>query len=317
LFISGLIVIVIIFIYPKISKRKSLDDLRSSDGRISVVVMPFLNTTKDRIWNEIQSNLISYLSNYEELKIRHKESISSLLENKGVTDYAIIEPKLAGAISQKLDANVFIYGNISKTGSVVRINSQLVNSKTKEVFKSFQIDCRLKRDSILKIIDSMSMLVKNYLVKSKTEKEVSPDLKTYKNTNSLLAYQYFIEAEDARERHDYKKSIYLYSRAVAADSNFIPAIIFLSMRYLNLGMNKEAKEWCLVAYKKKEGANKNDRIMIDWYYATLFETPVEEIRYLRQYQEADDQVPVSYWQTGNAYLKLFQYDKAIPEYEKP
>ena len=47
---------------------------------------------------------------------------------------------VASTISQKLDANVFIYGSIKQAGSTIRLNAQLIDSKTKEIFKSFQID---------------------------------------------------------------------------------------------------------------------------------------------------------------------------------
>jgi AraC-like DNA-binding protein/tetratricopeptide (TPR) repeat protein len=316
LVLSVIIIIVVVLVYPKIFKRETLDDLRSSDGNISVAVMPFQNITDERIWDGIQINLISYLSNYEELVVRQKEAISSLLESKGLTDYASITPTAASGISKKLDANVFIYGIVNKTGSTVRVNAQLVNSKTKKVFKSFQIDGPPDQDKIFKIIDSLSVLVKDYLVKSKMEKEVSPDLKPYKYTDSPEAYKYFILAEGALGRKDLTSALDLYSKAVAADSNFIPAIIFLSMRYMELGMYADAKKWCLKAYEKRYQVHFKERIMVDWYYATLFGTPDEEIKYLKQYVGVDDQVPICYLQLGIAYLKLFQYSKAIPEFEK-
>jgi tetratricopeptide (TPR) repeat protein/AraC-like DNA-binding protein len=316
LFISAIIVIVTLLLYSKISSRKSLDDLIFSDGRISVAVMPFQNMTDDKIWGGIQENIISYLSNFEELRVRNKDAINSLPENKGVTDYASISPSLARAISRKLDVNVFIYGVVNQAGSVVRVDANLVNSKTKEVFKSFQIDGPSMGDKIFLIFDSLSVLVKNFLVKSKMEKEASPDLKPYRYTDSPEAFQFFIAAKDALNRYDVTSALNLYSRAVAIDSNYIPAIIFLSMRYEDMGKYKDAKQWCNKAYSKRDRMNKNERIMVDWYHATLFETPNEEIKYLKQYQYADDQVPVSYWQIGNAYLKLFQFNKAIPEFEK-
>jgi tetratricopeptide (TPR) repeat protein len=51
-------------------------------------------------------------------------------------------------------------------------------------------------------------------------------------------------------------------------------------------------------------------------YALFFETPYEEIQYVRQLQEIDDQMPFNYYSSGWIYNKLNQYDKAIPEYEK-
>jgi len=314
--ISVLILIVAVIAYPKIFNQRSLDDLRSPDGRISVAVMPFQNMTDDKIWDGIQINLISYLSNYEELKVRQKEAVSSLLEGKGLSDNASITLSVAGRISQKLNANIFINGIINKAGNDVRVDAQLANSKTKEVFKSFQIEGPSREDKIFEIIDSLSLLIKNFLVISKMGKEINADLKPYKYSNSSEAYKYFILADVAYGRNDVKTALTLYSQSVAADSNFIPAIIFLSMRYMELGLQDEARKLCLKAYEKRDKTTMMDRIMVDWYHAQLFETPYEEIKYLRQYQDADDQVPVSYWQAGYAYLELFQYSNAIPEFEK-
>jgi Tfp pilus assembly protein PilF len=56
--------------------------------------------------------------------------------------------------------------------------------------------------------------------------------------------------------------------------------------------------------------------MINWLHASYFETPLEEIKYLKQSLEMDDQKPLQYFILGNIYNGLFQYDKAIPEYEK-
>jgi tetratricopeptide (TPR) repeat protein len=302
--------------YPQVFKNQSIDDLISYDGNISVAVMPFRNMTDDRIWDGIQYNLVSYLSNYEELNLREIESINLLLESMGQTKSASISPSVAGAVSKKLNANVFISGIINKTSNITRVNVHLVNSKTKQVLKSFQLDVDQERDEIFKIIDSLSVQVSDFLVKSKMEKEVSPDLKPYKHTNSPVAFRYLVEADDAVKRYDVKRALDLYLKAVAADSNYIPAIVFLSMRYINLGNYEEAKKWCLKAYNKKDRANRGERIMIDWYHATLFSNPDEEIKYMKQYQAVDDMVPVSYWQTGNSYLKLFQYDKAIHEFKR-
>ena len=59
----------------------------------------------------IQDNLINSLSNNpEDLKVSQRESITSLLKNTGTNDFYSITPSVARTISQKLDANVFIYG---------------------------------------------------------------------------------------------------------------------------------------------------------------------------------------------------------------
>jgi tetratricopeptide (TPR) repeat protein len=54
----------------------------------------------------------------------------------------------------------------------------------------------------------------------------------------------------------------------------------------------------------------------DWVHAAYFETPHEEIKYMRRLLEIDDQLPIAYYVLGSSYNQLHQYDKAIPEYEK-
>jgi hypothetical protein len=64
-----LIIAVLVLVYREIMKQDMLENLRSSDGKISVAVMPFKNLTTDSILNIWQSGLqnllITSLSNSE------------------------------------------------------------------------------------------------------------------------------------------------------------------------------------------------------------------------------------------------------------
>jgi len=110
--IAVLIVIVAVLAWPKIFKHDKPENLIFSDETISVAVMPFQNMTNDTIWNDwqdgIQVNLITSLSNSEELKVKQMESVNRLLQIRGLTNYASLTPSIASTISQTLDANVFV-----------------------------------------------------------------------------------------------------------------------------------------------------------------------------------------------------------------
>jgi len=149
---SLILVVAAIIAYPKIFRQDRLEKLRSSGERISVAIMPFQNMTNDTTWNVwqcgIQNNLITYLSNIEELKVRQIESVNILLQSKDLTSYASLTPSVASKISKKLDANVFIYGSINQAGARIRVNAQLIDSETEEIFKSFQIEGPAKEEKI-------------------------------------------------------------------------------------------------------------------------------------------------------------------------
>jgi tetratricopeptide (TPR) repeat protein len=167
----------------------------------------------------------------------------------------------------------------------------------------------------MNVDDSLSKLVRNYLVLTKIGKEVNPDLKPY-HTNSPEAFKYFIIAGNAWSRGDLNTSLQYYKKAADIDTSFTAAIVFASMRYADLGNYNDAKEWCIKAYNKREHLPEREKLLAEWYHAELFEGPEEEIKYLEQYVEYDDQVPVVYWHLGRLYNELFEYNLAIPEFEK-
>jgi tetratricopeptide (TPR) repeat protein len=317
--IAALIIVVGILAYPKIFKRDTLEKLRSSGERISVAVMPFQNMTNDTLWNVwqngIQTNLITSLSNYpEELKVRQTESITSILQSKGLTNNASITPAIAGKISQKLDANVFIYGNINQAGTTIRVNAQLIDSKTQDAFKSFQMDGTA--ENILHIIDSLSVMIKDYLIISKLKKDLSRDFQPFANTNSPEAFKYFIYGNNSFDARDYAAASSWYLQALNIDSAFAFAALSLSVAYLNQGLFMEGERWCRRIYEKRDQMPMQLKIMTNIIYTLYFESLSEGIKYCRQLLEIDDQQPMIYYQLGWFYENLNQYDQAIPEYEK-
>jgi tetratricopeptide (TPR) repeat protein len=316
--LAGLIVFAAILVYPIIFKRDALEKMKSSGERISVAVMPFHNMTNDTIWNEwqdgIQINLITYLSNYsEEIIVRQTESINGLIQSKGFSNYASITPSIASSISQKLDANIFIYGNINQVGKTIRVNAQIIDSKSKESFKSFQLDGTA--ENILHTIDSLSKMIKNFLIISKLGKVMTPDYQ-HLTTNSPDAYRYYINGEKARNKLDLPTAVNLFSQAIAIDSNFVDAIIELSGTYYSQGNYEEAKKLCLRTYKRKNEMSLMGKIYMDLNHAVLFESLEEVIKYENQILAIDDQLPVNYHDLGAFHFLLNQYNEAIAGYEK-
>jgi tetratricopeptide (TPR) repeat protein len=313
-----LLAIALIFIYPERFKRDKLANLRSSDGRITVAVMPFQNMTNDSLWNVwqegIQNELINSLTNCEELKIRQIRSITGLIQSQGLTNYASITPAFAGTISRKLDASIFIYGSIKQAGGTVRLNAQLINSKTEDTFKSFHADGTA--GNILHLIDSLSWMVKNFLIISKMEKELTPDIKIFASTSSPEAYRYFLDGDKAYWKRDYSAAVKLFSQAAAIDSDFTVSTIMLSVAYGDQGLFDQARKWCLRAYAKRDKLPLQQKIFTNWIHAQYFESPFEKIKYINQLLGLDDQMPILYYQLGLIYNELYMYDKAIPEGER-
>ena len=313
------ILIAAILAYPKIFKQDTLEKLRSSGERISIAIMPFKNMTNDTIWNVwqgcIQNELISSLTNIKELKVRQIESINSLLKSNKETNYATLTPSVASTISQKLDAKIFIYGSIKKDKDILRINAQLYDSKTEESLKSFQIDGTSEK-KILPIIDTLSSMVKNFLIITVLEKEIPQYFHQIISTNSSVAYRYYMYGHHAFYKEDYPTARDWFIKAIDIDTNFVGAMVMLSFAYGNPGIEEEAKKWSLKAYRKRGMTAIQQQLFIEFVYSANFETPNEAIKHLKELLELDDQSPMTYRNLGAYYSLLYLWDKAIPDYEK-
>ena len=313
-----LIIAVIILAYPKIFKRDTLERLRSSGEKISVAVMPFQNMTNDKslnVWQEgVQNEIITSLTNSDELRIRQTETINSLIQSKGITNYESITPLVASALSLRLDADAFIIGTIKQAGTTIRLNAQIIDPNTKNALRSFQIDG--SSDEILNLIDTLSVDIRNSLEISKFERGVTAEFHSFGYTTSSEAYKNFIYGQDAFLKGDYSTAIQYLSQSLRLDSSLIHSTFLLAFATLFSGDMNKAK------YIVSRIHNKRDQIshvlwktFTDYQYALLFETPTDQLKYIRQSLQLDDQLPFSNFDLGKAYLDLRQYDEAIPAFE--
>jgi len=108
----------------------------------------------------------------------------------------------------------------------------------------------------------------------------------------------------------------LYREAVAIDSNFFSAKAYIVAQTMFRGNYAEAKELCLRLYNERDRIPMIYRGNINWLHACLFETPHEAIKYIRQELQSHGDRAVVYGLMASEYLKLEQFDRSIPEYEK-
>ena len=313
-----LIFAVIVLAWPKIFKQDSVGRLRSSGKRITVAIMPFKNMTNDTTWNiyqdGIQQSLISSLSNTGELKVRPQESTNKMLQPNGIAEYASLSPAIAGSISKKLDADFFIYGSISQAGPKIRVDVQLIDTKTNEVFKSFKQDGESSDRYVFQLIDSLSQKLTNFLIISKLIKENPVYGFGYPGTTkSPEAFKYNIYGNKAFVKMDYPTARSWFEKALAIDSNYYDPASGLAYSYGNVGMMKEYIPIVLKIYSKRDQWPPLEQLYANVMYATEFEPPDVTIRYQKQIKEMDG-LPSFF--LGLCYMGTNQFDKAISEFEE-
>ena len=89
---------------------------------------------------------------------------------------------------------------------------------------------------------------------------------------------------------DYTTAINLFSQALAIDSNFTLQSINAFYRIWKSRIYMIRQKNVSQAYEKRDQMPIQQKIYTNWVYASFFETPYEEIKYIRQLLEIDDQV---------------------------
>jgi len=320
LLIAVLLVVVCILLYPRIFNKDQFEEIRDDKGRISVAVMPFENLTGDslnNIWQGgIQNLLISALSNSNELQVRRYQTMTNILGQKQNVKQASVSPTLAREVARDLETKTFILGKIMKAGNRIRINAQLLNADTEEIYKTYQVDCPVEGD-VFAVSDSLGGMIRNYLeIKKYSESIQSPGTVSSGSTNSPEAFGYYIKAYDRMEKMDTRTTVGLLQKAIETDPEFIDAYVFLSLYLTSLEQFQLAEEVLNRVYVKRDQVNASKKLLLDHLYAYHHETPHEEIMYCRQIVELDEMNTSFWFFLGYAHSKLEQYEEAIEAFNR-
>lgn len=318
--IAVLLIAVVILVYPKIFNQDTFQGERDPDGKISVAVLPFGNLSGDSLLNVwqggFQNLLITNLSNSEELSVRNYQAVNEVLHNKKDINMASLSSSFTSELGKKLETKTLILGNILSAGKKIRVNAQLVDAESEEIYKTYQINGDSEDDFFI-LADSLSGMVKNYMeIKKISDQNNSLGIRGNSLTNSSEAFKHYIRGWDAFRYMELEEAIGWFSKAIEVDSTFINAYVFLSYANLMFGRDRQAKHWCNVTYAKRGDLPLKEKLVLDQLNAYFFETPQEEIKYIKQLIGLDDMNPLYWHQLGFAYYKLFEYKDAILSWEQ-
>jgi tetratricopeptide (TPR) repeat protein len=318
--IAVLIIAVGILVYPKIFGSDKFEDARDTDGKVAIAVMPFENLSGDTLYNiwqgGFQNLLITTLSNSEELSVRKYQAVNDVLHDKKDVNLSSLSPSFINVLGQKLDTKTLILGNILKAGSKIRINAQLVDAETEEIYKTYQVDGDSEND-LFNLADDLSRKIKNYIeIKKISDQYDSPEFQGNSMTNSSEAFKNYIRGWDAFKYVELESAVAWFTKAIEEDSTFINAYVFNTYANLMNGRTGSAKYWVNKAYEYRSVLAYEEKLALDQLYAYFYETPHEEIKYLKQMLEIDDLNPMYWHQLGFAYYKLFEYEEAVKSWEQ-
>ncbi len=313
-----LAIIVFILLYPKIFKRKDLDNIKEEDGKISIAVLPCNNTTGDSLYNwysnGIADILIDGLSLSPELAVIDNQSMFNVLESRKDIQYASINPTIAKEIVSSIQVKSYIWGNYITTQDKLLVNLKLVEKESEKILTTFSEESHL--DSLIQIVRILSEQIRNYLEIKSLEQNVIYAYREFATTQSAEAYKYYIEGSRYGYAYSFDLAIESYKKAIEIDTAFTDAYILISMSYGWQYKDKESREYLEKALLSKKKISAFDQARIRLQRAFLDKNIQELIAANEQIQKLMPQSPLHWWFSGNDHYSANQYAKSLDAYER-
>ncbi len=316
-----------IYLFTNFFRKGDLEKLIASGERITIAVFPFQNMTADEtlnIWQDaIQMNLINDLTNRGGLIVRQQETMNGILQPQGKLEYGPLTTGSAALISEKLNAEIFVYGSIQKSTSQIRLNANLVETTTRNVLASIEITGPPGGGLSFSTLDSLRKKVTDFLILSRLISQYNTDGVIYANvlnpgTNSDEAYRCYILGKKAFLKGDHTLAREWFRKAIKADSSYFDPSFELAWAYDSQGFRDSCIQLVINNYRKIDNwqGSQVAQLKLRANYNSYFGPPENTIQLLEQVVELDEQATYMRGWLADEYYKAGQWDKAGAQYER-
>ena len=243
----------------------------------SIVVLPFKNLSDDRTqeyFSEgITDDLITDLSKLDSIRVVARQS----------SDYYKLNPASLQEIARQLNVAYIVEGSVRKSGSHIRINVQLTNTKKAENVwaKRFDTDT----ENLFKVQDD---IVKNVIEAMAVTLSHRDSGRHARNTTNFEAYDAFLVGQQharTRNKQGYELAMAAYRRAIEIDPNY-------------------ARAYGAMAAAIMRGYR------FSWHNLSLVEARERALELAKKAVALDQSMPPIYWALSYVHLHRQEYDAA-------
>lgn len=287
-------------------------------AQVPVAVLPFENETGDDSYDylrKVVSNLfITKLEQSKYLQVMTWERMRDLLMQIGKADLEVVDiDKDTGfELCQKDEVGAAVTGIISKMGNRFGIEVKVLDVESKEILKS-AIEYGEAVESIYNLIDKLSGEISRGIGLSETKIASIEQPVAEVTTTSFDAYNYFLRGREESNKFRYDEARRFLEKAVALDTTFAMAYLWLGRTLAGLGNTKAMNE----AYEKARvysyKASEKEKLYIEASYARHIEGSREKA--IRIYEQMVKKYPKEkrvHFRLANCYSG----DKRIEELKK-
>jgi serine/threonine protein kinase/tetratricopeptide (TPR) repeat protein len=297
-----------------------------------IAVVNFTNQTGDRAYDylseAIPNLLITSLEQSRYLRVMTMERMRDLLDQMGKKDVRIIDKDLGFEVCRREGVQAIIVGSFVKGGETFATDVKVLDVNTKELLKSVSARGEGVQSILNSQIDELSREIARGVGLSQRKVESSASQIAGVMTSSMDAFNYFLRGREDFEKMYYASAAQFLEKAVALDSNFAVAYLYLAR---SRGALIEPSAMTRAIQKAKalsSRAPEKDRLSIEARYATAVERNPEKRRVLveelvRRYpreKRFHDELGQVYQAAGMVSEAQREYERAIeldPNFASP
>ncbi|UCF04538.1 MAG: protein kinase [bacterium] len=289
---------------------------------VPIAVISFENQTGDPEYDYLQTVipnlLITSLEQSKHIRVATWERLQDLQEQIGKGNEQVIDKELGFELCRLDGIRAIAFGSFTKAGDVFVTDIKVLDVDSKELLKSASAQGRGVGSILEKQIDELSREVSRGIgLPERTRNDTEVRIAEV-TTTSMEAYNYFI-----RGREDYYKfylsdALKFLGKALAIDSTFAAAHLFLGDAYATLGNTKASLEAFRRAKSLSGKTSEKEKLIIEAAYAMYIEHDLDKQFYILM------KIAEKYPKEKGIHNELARYysysrgrhDDAIAEYEK-
>jgi eukaryotic-like serine/threonine-protein kinase len=270
-----------------------LQDEMLASNPIPVAVITFENQTGDKAYDYLQEAipnlLITNLEQSRFLRVATWERLRDLMKQVGKESENAISSELGIELCRRGGINVIVVGRYTKAGEVFATDVKVLDVDTKELLKSANSKGRGVESILETQIDDLSKEIAQGAGLSRRSVEAVPLKVASYTTTSMDAYNYFLRGKEDYFRFYYEDAKKFLQKAVALDSTFPEAYVYLAFTLRNLNEAEAGATAFRKAMLYAPRANERTRLKIQSAYAANIEH--DRSKSIRLLQEVASQYP--------------------------
>ena len=286
-----------------------------------IAVIAFANQTGDRAYDylceAIPNLLITSLEQSRYLKVMTWERMKDVLKQMGKTDVGYINTETGFELCSREGVNTIVIGSFVKAGNTFATDVKVLDVVTKELLKTASVHGDGIQSILDNQIDQLSKEIASGIGLSQAKIESIPSQIAGVTTPSMDAYNFFLRGREEFEKLQYANAERFLKKAVALDSNFAMAYLYLSKNYDETLEPTNSIETIKKAKVLSSHAPEKERLDIYVSYSLIIEkNPVKSLSFLEELVKKYPQEKRFHDELGQAFHLRDRIPEARKELEK-